>query len=70
MLRTGPHPNPHSSSNPNPGGLNFEEYLVLRSFSTMESLEAQYRFLWHLLDRDADGGAHLRMGLALILTLT
>lgn len=36
-------------------GLNFEEYVVLRSFATAESLEEQFRFLWRLVDRDADG---------------
>jgi len=37
------------------GGLNFEEYVVLRGFATSTSLEAQFRFLWRLVDRDADG---------------
>ncbi len=37
------------------GGLNFEEYLVLRSFATAPSLEKQFRFLWRLVDRDGRG---------------
>jgi len=36
-------------------GLNFEEYLVFRSFEQAESLEDQFRFLWALYDRDGDG---------------
>ena len=37
------------------GGLNFEEYVVLRCFATASTLEEQFRFLWRLLDRDGDG---------------
>ena len=42
------------------GGLNFEEYVVLRcAFGAREAsswcLESQLRFLWRLADRDADG---------------
>ena len=37
------------------GGLSFEEFVVLRSFATAPTLEEQYRFLWHLYDRDGDG---------------
>lgn len=36
-------------------GLNFEEYLVFRSFEEAEALEDQFRFLWALYDRDGDG---------------
>eukprot|EP00967_Tisochrysis_lutea_P155145 scaffold309881_cov30-Tisochrysis_lutea.AAC.1 len=36
-------------------GLNFEEYLVFRSFEEAEALEDQFRFLWALFDRDGDG---------------
>lgn len=36
-------------------GLNFEEYLVFRCFTSVETLEEQFRFLWRLFDRDGDG---------------
>ena len=52
------------------GGLNFEEYLVLRSFATATSLERQYRFLWRLVDRHGLGTLtrdELRDGLRVVL---
>jgi hypothetical protein len=52
------------------GGLNFEEYLVLRSFATATSLERQFRFLWRLVDRQGLGTLsrdELRDGLRVVL---
>lgn len=49
-------------------GLSFEDYLVLRCFVCSEHLEAQFRFLWRILDRDGDGRlsrADLRAALCL-----
>ena len=44
-----------SASLGGPGGMGFEEYLVMRCFTCATSLEGQFRFLWKLLDRDEDG---------------
>ena len=35
-------------------GINFEEFIIARSFDSASHLEDQYRFLWALLDRDGD----------------